>query len=271
MYEIARLFRIHRRSLQHTDLLFLPSSNLCLCDTSDLLLSVFPFFSLLSCGLWFFIQTKLQPRREWTHMEYLNTLPQYVSSSFSPSTRREYDYTLMTESHCTQTCTHAHPPTNKHTHTTRTHAQTDRHTHVSIRTYNTKLNKDNDRLTKAALSKTTHARTHASTHTHMHARTHTHTHTHTHTPTLANLYFGSNFFMKSTESYMSANPVLFPPPNLVLNPKATTQSDVVLYIFASCSLISFFGTLALSGWMTSTTCTQEEGTRRVMEGQVTKR
>ena len=69
---------------------------------------------------------------------------------------------------------------------------------------------------------------------------------------------------------MSANPVLFPPPNLVLNPKATTQSDVVLYIFASCSLISFFGTLALSGWMTSTTCAQGEGIKRVMEGGMTK-
>ena len=43
-----------------------------------------------------------------------------------------------------------------------------------------------------------------------------------------------------------------------------------LYLFGSCSLISFFGTLALSGWMTSTTCAQGEGTRRVMGGRMTE-
>lgn len=67
------------------------------------------------------------------------------------------------------------------------------------------------------------------------------------------LYWGSNFFRASMLSYTNPNPDDLPPPKAVLKPKHTTKSPAVLYILASCSRISVFGTLALPGCSTSTT------------------
>ena len=53
--------------------------------------------------------------------------------------------------------------------------------------------------------------------------------------TRTNLYCGSNFFWLSSSSYTNPNPVLDPPPKLVLNPKTTTLSLSVLYSAASFS------------------------------------
>ena len=56
---------------------------------------------------------------------------------------------------------------------------------------------------------------------------------------------------------MRAKPVDLPPPNAVRKPKHTITSDVVLYIFASCSLSSALGTLGRPGCSTSTIWVEE--------------
>lgn len=60
------------------------------------------------------------------------------------------------------------------------------------------------------------------------------------------------------------NPVVLPPPNWVLKPKTNTTSGVVLYIFASFSLISVLGTVALPGCRTSTTWNNNKNSNKQM-------
>jgi len=52
---------------------------------------------------------------------------------------------------------------------------------------------------------------------------------------------------------MRAKPVVLPPPKFVRKPKQKTTSEVVLYIFASLSLTSVFGTVGRPGCRISTT------------------
>lgn len=70
-------------------------------------------------------------------------------------------------------------------------------------------------------------------------------------PTLTSLYWGSNFFMASGESYTSPKPVVLPPPYCVRRPKTLTWSLVALYMPASFSRSSSLAMLARLGWRMS--------------------